>query len=137
MSTSLFPSVGSLPAGALLSALLTIQMKNLDALAAAQKTAMEGLGALAKQQQDMLAARLTAAAALPGTLAETDPRTALARPFDAVKTAILDGTARTNLLGELAARSGAEVAGILQERFVAALDETKAALLQAVPATEA
>ncbi|MCB4824452.1 phasin family protein [Roseicella aerolata] len=135
MSSSLFPSISSLPAGTVVSALMAIQMKNLDALVAVQKMAMEGLGALARQQQEMLAARLTQAAALPDTLTEADPRIVLARPFDAVKTAILDGTAQANLLGELAARSGAEVAGLLQERFLSALDEAKAALLQAVPAT--
>jgi hypothetical protein len=133
MSTTLFSSLPSLPTGTVLSALVSIQMKNLDALAAAQKAAMEGLGSLAKQQQDMLSAKLKDAANLPATLIERDPRAAIAKPFDSVKSAILDGTAQANLLSELAAQSGANVASILQNRLVASLDEFKAALLDAVP----
>ena len=132
MSSTLFPPI---PAGTIVSALMSIQLKNLDALAAAQKAAMEGMGSLAKQQQDILGARLTEATALPTTLLDSaDPRAALAKPFDAMKGAILDGSAKGNLLGEIATRSSAQVAGILQDRLLAALDETKAALLQTVPA---
>src|SRR3954447_25637837 len=134
MSTTLFSSLPTLPAGTVVSALVSIQMKNLDALAAAQKAAMDGLGSLAKQQQDMLSAKLKDATSLPATLIGSDPRAAIAKPFDAVKSAILDGTAQANLLSELAAQSGANVASILQNRLVASLDELKAALLGAARA---
>ena len=135
MSTSLFSFLPTLPAGTVLSALASIQMKNLDALVAAQKAAMDGLGSLAKQQQDMLSAKLKDAASLPAPLIGSDPRAAIAKPFDSVKSAILNGTAQANLLSELAAQSGANVASILQNRLIASLDEVKAALLDVVPAT--
>jgi hypothetical protein len=130
-----FPlSMPALPAGAMFSALMAIQVRNLEALAAAQKAAMEGMGTLAKQQQAMLTAKLQGATSLPATLPlDSDPRAAVAMPFDTMKRAILDGQAQSNLLNELAAQAGAGVAGILQTRFLASLDEMKAALLLAVP----
>ncbi len=122
----------AIPAGAMFSALMAIQVKNLEALAAAQKAAMEGMSTLAKQQQAMLTAQLQGAASLPATLSmDTDPRDAVAKPFDSIKSAILDGQAQSNLLNELAAQAGAGVASILQNRFLASLDEMKAALLLA------
>ena len=133
MPTSLVSFLPTLPAGTLLSALMLIQMKNLDALVAAQRAAIDGLGSLAKQQQDMLSAKLKDATSLPATLIGSDPRAAIAKPFDGAKSAILNGTAQANLLSELAAQSGANVASILQNRLVASLDEFKAALLDAVP----
>ena len=125
----------AIPVGAMFSALMAIQVKNLEALAAAQKAAMEGMGTLAKQQQAMLAARFQDAASLPAALTlDTDPRAAVAKPFDSIKSAILDGQAQSNLLNELAAQAAGGVVSILQNRFLASLDETKAALLLAVPA---
>ena len=65
---------------------------------------------LPKQQQEMLSAKLTDAASPSATLIVSDPRAAIATPFDSVKSAILNGTAQANLLSELAAQSGANVA---------------------------
>jgi len=124
----------AIPAGAMFSAFMAIQVRNLEALAAAQKAAMEGMGTLAKQQQAMLTAKLQGATGLPATLPmDGDPRVAVAKPFDTMKRAILDGQAQSNLLNELTAQAGAGVASILQTRFLASLDEMKAALLLAVP----
>jgi hypothetical protein len=125
----------AIPAGAVFSALMAIQVKNLEALAAAQKVAMEGMGTLAKQQQSMLTARLQDATSLSASLSmDIDPRAAVAKPFDSIRTAILDGQAQGNLLNELAGQAAGGVVSILQNRFLASLDETKAALLLALPA---
>ena len=95
---------------------------------------MEGIGTLAKQQQAMLTAKLQGATGLSATPPlDGDPRAAVARPFDTMKRAILDGQAQSNLLNELAAQAGAGVASILQTRFLASLEEMKAALLLVVP----
>ncbi len=124
----------AIPAGAVFAALIAIQARNLEALAAAQKAAMQGMSTLAKQQQAMLAARFQDAASLPAALTlDTDPRAAVAKPFDSIKSAILDGQAQSNLMNELAGQAGAGVASILQNRFLASLDEMKAALLLALP----
>ena len=134
--TLAFPAT-AMPVGAVASALLAIQMKNLDALAAAQKAAMEGYGTLAKQQQEMLAKSMQGAADLPSTLLEKDPQAAVGKPFDALKSAILNSTAQANLLSELAAVAGGNVADILRKRLLASIDETKAALQLAVQPAKA
>ncbi|MDO9708423.1 phasin family protein [Paracraurococcus lichenis] len=134
MSPSLSPNLPALPTGSVVSALMQIQMKNLDAMATAQKAVLEGMGTLARQQQDMLAASLKEFTASPPSLLGSDPRAAVAKPFDAMRSALLDGTARGNLITQIAAQSNATVAGILQDRMLAALEETKAALLAALPA---
>ena len=123
------------PAGAVFSAVMAIQMKNLEALAAVQKAAMQGMGTVAKQQLAMLTAQLQGTASLPATLSmDTDPRKAIAKPFDSIKSAILDGQAQSNLLNELVAQAAGGVVSILQNRFLASLDEMKAALLLGLPA---
>ena len=125
----------AIPAGAVFSALMAIQTKNLEALAAVQKAALEGMSTLAKQQQVMLTAQLQGTASLPATLSmDTDPRKAVAKPFDSIKSAILDGQAQSNLLNELVAQAAGGVISILQNRFLASLDEMKAVLLLALPA---
>ena len=116
-----------------LANLAGIQLRNLDAFAAAQKAALQSIGTLAKQQQETMTASFRAAAALPALLFEGDARDRVAKPIDAVKAAMLDSTANSNVMSELAARSSATVATILQDRTLAALDELKATLLQALP----
>ena len=54
-----------------------------------------------------------------------------------LKTTMLESQANSNILSELAARSSGEVADILQSRMIAALDEFKAALEQAISAMPA
>ena len=125
----------AIPAGAVFSAVMAIQMKNLEALAAVQKAALQGMSTLVKQQQVMLTAQLQGTASLPATLSmDTDPREAVAKPFDSIKSAILDGQAQSNLLNELVAQAAGGVISILQNRFLASLDEMKAVLLLALPA---
>jgi hypothetical protein len=127
--------MAAIPAGAVFSAVMGIQMKNFEALAAVQKAAMQGMSTLAKQQQVMLTAQLQGTASLPATLSmDTDPREAVAKPFDSIKSAILDGQAQSNLLNELVAQAAGGVISILQNRFLASLDEMKAVLLLALPA---
>jgi hypothetical protein len=53
--------------------------------------------------------------------------------FTSLKTTMLESQANSNILSELAARGGGEAANILQSRMIAALDEFKAALEQAIP----
>src|SRR3954465_5551491 len=97
--------MATIPAGAVFSAVMAIQMKNFEALTAVQKAAMQGMSTLAKQQQVMLTAQLQGTASLPATLSmDTDPREAVAKPFDSLKSAILDGQAQSNLLNELVLR---------------------------------
>jgi hypothetical protein len=108
--------------GAFLSGLMRLQLGNLNALAEAQRSAMEGLAALGRQPPRL------PKLAMPTS---SDPRNAIEAPIEALKAAVLDGTAQANAMLEITARANAEAAGILQERALAALDEWKALLLAA------
>lgn len=112
-----------------------IELRNLEAMGLAQQKMLEGWGVLAQRQAEMA----------QGTLRRSfDPRIATApsssafpaamvAQIESLKTAILEGQANSNVLSELAARSSGEVAGVLQSRMVAALDEFKAALERVAP----
>src|SRR5258708_5989255 len=103
------------------SDVVAIEMRNLEALGLAQQKMMEGWGLLAQRQAEIVQGTLQRSFELkgPGNLAAQ---------IDSLKTTILESQANSNILTELATRSSGEAAGILQLRFVAALDEYKAAL---------
>lgn len=63
----------------------------------------------------------------------SDIRAVVGHQIEAFKTTILENQTNSNILSEMAARSSAEVANILQSRMMAALDEFKAALDHAIP----
>jgi hypothetical protein len=108
--------------GAFLSGLVRLQLGNLNALAAAQRSALEGLAALGRQPPRL------PELAMP---ISSDPRGIVEAPIEALKAAMQDGTAQANVMLEITARANAEAASILQDRAIAALDEWKALLLAA------
>src|SRR4051794_36896125 len=101
MSTSIPNATSAIPNGAMIAAaLMAIQMRNLDAMAAAQKTALEGFAAFARQHQEILGSTLRSATGTSTTV-DTDPRAIIVRPIDALKTAMVDNSANSNVLSEL------------------------------------
>jgi len=118
-----------------LTAVIGIQARNMDALHQAGQAMLDGVSALARHQADTIEAVLasSASAPLPPLIAGPGIAAAIGDRIDALKTGITETQARSNILTELAARSAGEVSTILQTRFMAALDELKAALQQAVP----
>jgi hypothetical protein len=117
------------------SDVVAIELRNIEAMGLAQQKMLEGWGVLAQRQAEMAqgtlnrsldpqGARIGSASTLPA---------AMIGQIEALKTAILEGQANSNILSELAARSGGEVANVLQSRMIAALDEFRVALEQVVP----
>jgi len=104
---------------------VAIELRNIEALGLAQQKMMEGWGQVAQRQAEIAQGTLRRSFELksPGTMGEQ---------IDSLKTTILEGQANSNVLAELATRSGGEAASILQSRMLAALDELKAALGQVV-----
>src|SRR5690349_16840709 len=98
MSDAAVSPTTAMAGGTMAGALVAILIRNLDALAKAQNAAMEGIGTLVQQQRDMLAAPLRGLTETPTSLMTADPRAAVARPFDTLKSALLDGTANASLL---------------------------------------
>jgi hypothetical protein len=112
-----------------------IELRNLEALGLAQQKMIEGAGAVVQHQAgvagDMLRKALDARALATAAHPPAALGSALASQITALKTSMLDSQANANVLTELAARSGGEVANILQTRMMDALDELKAAIEQA------
>jgi hypothetical protein len=113
-----------------------IEVRNLEALSLAQQKMIEGAAALLQHQAgmagDLLRKGLDAKALATTAAPQAAVGSALVSQIAALKTSILEGQANANVLSEVAARSGGEVATILQKRMMDALDELKAAIEQAL-----
>lgn len=107
-----------------LSDMVAIELRNFEALGLAQQKMMEGWGQLAQRQAEIAQGTFRRSFDL-----KSGPPS-LVEQIDALKTALVESQANSNILTELAARSGGEAAGIIQSRLIAALDEYKAALGQ-------
>ncbi|MBV8408822.1 MAG: hypothetical protein JOY64_14405 [Alphaproteobacteria bacterium] len=118
-----------------LTDVLAIELRNLEALGLAQQKMIEGAGALLQHQAgmagDLLGKVLDAKALATAATSPQGPGGALVSQITAMKTSMLEGQANANVLSEVAARSGGEVANILHRRMMDALDELKAAVEQA------
>jgi hypothetical protein len=116
-----------------LTDLIGIQMRNMEAIRQAQQKMLEGMGVFAKRQTEIIEGTLRRSVSEPSAVTAPDIRSVVGHQIESLKTTILENQANSNILSEMAARSGAEVANILQSRMMAALDEFKAALDHATP----
>lgn len=116
-----------------LSDLIGIQMRNMEAIRQAQQKMLEGIGVLAKRQTEIIEGIMRRSVGEPTAVTSPDIRAVVSHQIESLKTTILENQANSNILSEMAARSSAEVANILQSRVMAALDEFKAALEHAIP----
>lgn len=123
-----------------LSDLVAIELRNMEAIGLAQQKMLEGMGVLAQRQAEMAEGTLRrsfgaqsfgAEGSLPASASGV--QSMVIGQITSLKTTMLESQANSNVLSELAARSSGEVADILQSRMIAALDEFKAALEQAIP----
>ena len=115
--------------------LLAIELRNMEAIGLAQQKMLEGMGMLAKRQAEIAEGTLRRSFGAPPSVpsSASDVHAAVIGQITSLKTAMVESQANSNILSELAARSSGEVATILQSRMMAALDEFKAALEQAIP----
>ena len=118
-----------------LTDLIGIQMRNMEAIQQAQQKMLEGIGVLAKRQTEIMGGTLRRSVSEPSAVTSSDIRAVVSHQIESLKTTILENQANSNILSEMAARSSAEVATILQSRMMAALDEFKAAVEHAIPDT--
>lgn len=115
--------------------LLAIELRNMEAIGLAQQKMLEGMGMLAQHQAEIAEGTLRRSyGAQPSVpTSASGIHAAVIGQITSLKTAMLESQTNSNILSELAARSSGEVANILQSRMMAALDEFKAALEQAIP----
>lgn len=115
-----------------LADVLAIQQRDLAALVQAQTGMITGMADLiARCQSEMLKAMLSTATAAPWSDPPKDASAGIALVFDAIKNATLESSARSNALSETAALAGGKVSGVLNDRWLAALDEWKATMMAA------
>ena len=115
-----------------LTDLIGIQMRNMEAIRQAQQKMLEGMSVLAKRQTEIIEGTLRRSVSEPAPATSPDIRAVVSCQIESLKTTILENQTNSNILSEMAARSSAEVANILQSRMMAALDEFKAALDHAI-----
>jgi uncharacterized protein YpuA (DUF1002 family) len=115
-----------------LTDLIGIQMRNMEAIRLAQQKMLEGIGVLAKRQTEIIEGTLRRSVSEPSPATSSDIRAVVSHQIETLKITILENQANSNILSEMAARSGAEVANIVQSRMMAALDEFKTALDRAM-----
>lgn len=114
--------------------LLAIEMRNVEAFGLAQQKMLEGVGVLAQRQAEIVDGTIRRSLdARPSPSGSTSPIDLAISQIGSLKTTMQESQANSNILSELAARNGGEVASILQSRMMAALDELKAALEKTVP----
>jgi len=116
-----------------LTDLIGIQMRNMEAIRQAQQKMLEGMSVLAKRQTEIIEGTLRRSVGEPPAATSSDIRSVVGHQIESLKTTILENQTNSNILSEMAARSSAEVANILQSRMMAALDEFKTALDHAIP----
>jgi hypothetical protein len=119
---------------AAISDLLAIQMRNAQAIATAQQKMFEGLNMLSKQQAQILDGFVRRAFdSTQATPALAGVRDSIGARIDALKQSIMETLANSNALSEIMMRSAGEVASVLQDRMMAALDEVKALAEETIP----
>lgn len=120
-----------------MDSLMASQRKNFEALAEANKTAVEGLQAVFARQAEILKESMDEVnAALHSLNAGDKPDAAAAQNIDQIKEA-LDGTiANMRELSEMVSKSQTESVEILNKRLAASLDELKTAVSQSQEAAQ-
>ncbi len=115
-----------LPAMPDLDGLAQAQRRNLEALSAANKVALEGAQAVARRHMEILQAsmaEMTDAMRAMGTTESPQARTA--KQAELLKTAYERAVANMKEVADLIQNSNSEALGVLNRRFTEALDEMK------------
>jgi hypothetical protein len=104
--------------------LTAIQLRNIEALTRAHRAMMDDNKTIIEQYLETF--KSTAAQSVKAAqeiMSEADLKANLGKCFAAVKASMQDGIGNVNIISEMSARSGAQVAQIGHERIFKALDE--------------
>ena len=110
-----------------MSTLLAAQSKNIEALTAANKVALEGMQAIAKRQAEIMAQALTEVSSMAQQLASTSsPQEAGAKQAELVRQAFEKALANMRELAEMFSKTNTEAFELINKRFTESLEELKA-----------
>ncbi len=116
-----------LPALPDMEALLTAQKRNIEALSAANRVALEGAQAVAQRHMEMMQQSMAELTDAMRALATTDaPQAKAARQAELLKQAYEHAVANAKEMSDLIQRANGEAIGVLNQRFAEAMDEVKA-----------
>jgi len=116
-----------LPAMPDMEVLLNAHRRNMEALAAANRVALEGAQAVARRQAEITQQTLAEFTDAMRSMANPEsPQMRAARQADLLKRAYAQAITNMRELGDLIQRSNAEAIGLINARFAEAMDEVKA-----------
>lgn len=123
--TRLFAQM-QLPAMPDMDAVLAAQRRNLEALTAANRVALEGAQAVARRNMEIMQQTMSEMAETMRSLATADtPQAKAAKQADLMKLAYERAVANMREIGDLIQKSNVEALGLLNKRFSEAMDEVK------------
>ncbi len=109
-----------------MGAFAAAQQRNVEALSAANKLAMEGAQAVAQRHMEITQKAIADMTAGIQALTSPDaPQAKVAKQADMVKQAYANAVANLKELGDLIQHANAEAVQVLNARFTEALDEVK------------
>jgi len=102
------------------------QRRNIEALSAANRVALEGAQAVAKRHMEILQQSMAEMTEAMRTLATAEaPQEKAAKQADLAKTSYERAVANMKELSDLIQKSNAEAVGVLNQRFTEAMQEIK------------
>jgi phasin family protein len=113
-------------------ALLAAHRRNMEALSAANRIALEGAQAVAKRHMEIMQQTMSELTDTMRTLAAPEaPQARAAQQTDLLKRAYERAVANTHELADLIQRSNGEAVGLLNKRVAEAMDEVRTLVDQA------
>lgn len=110
------------------SAFLEAQRRNMEAMTAANQTAMEGMQTVAKRQADLLRQMAEDMNTLSANMmTPSEPQAQVAKQAEVTKKQFEKSLSNMKEMAELISKSQAEVANIITGRISEALDEVRTA----------
>ncbi|HKM64232.1 MAG TPA: phasin family protein [Acidisphaera sp.] len=112
--------------------LMGAHRRNMEALSAANRVALEGAQAVARRHMEIMQQSMSELTDTMRTLATTEgPQAKAAKQAEMLKTAYERAVTNMRELGELIQRSNSEAMGVINKRFAEAMDEVKGLIEQA------
>lgn len=110
-----------------MDAVLAATRKNLETLTAANKVALEGVQAVARRNMEIMQQTMSELTDTVRAIASAEaPQAKAAKQADLLKLAYERAVANMKEISDLIQKSNAEALGLINNRFVEAMDEVKA-----------
>ncbi len=109
-----------------MAAVMAAQKRNMDALSAANRIALEGAQAVAQRHMEIMQQTMAELTETMSALAATDaPQAKAAKQAELLKKTYERAVSNTQEMSDLIQRSNGEAVGLLNQRFTEAMDEVK------------